>query len=160
LSNRRSNSAKLNCKSTERPTCDVARAAHARPRRHATVPPYTNVEAGLRPMGRAPRPSPCTWRVWVPWMVPRAVCTPATLRRPRAVIGRRPPACRHPVRRTPAMPQPTPRLASTWFPSYHLNRLEPAIKAPPFFTRVSTKPAAVAIAAAGEQLAPLTPVAS
>jgi hypothetical protein len=107
------------------------------------MPLYTNAEAGLRPMGRAPCPSPCTRRVWVPWTVPRAACTPATPRRPRTVIGRRPPARHRPVLRTPAMPRPAPGLASTWCPSYHLNRLEPAIKALPFSTRVSTKPAAV-----------------
>jgi hypothetical protein len=52
------------------------------------------------------------------------------------------PPCRHwprywphvaaPVRCTPAMPRPTPWLTSTWCPSYRLNRLEPAIKAPSF----------------------------
>jgi hypothetical protein len=109
---------------------DVARTAHARPHRHAAMPPYTNAEPGLRPMGRAPRPSPCTRCVWVPWTVPRAACTPATPRRPRVVIGRRPPARRRPVCRIPAMPRPTPGLASTWCPSYLLNRLELAIKAP------------------------------
>jgi hypothetical protein len=111
------------------------------------MPPYTNAEEGLRPMGRAPRPSPYTQRVWVPWTVPRAACTPAAPCHPRAVIGRRPPARRRPVRRTPAMLRPTPGLASTWCPSYHLNRLEPTIKAPPFSTRVSNEPPSSAIGA-------------
>jgi hypothetical protein len=129
LSNRWSNRAMLNCRAGRVPRARRRAYGHARPRRHATMPPYTNAEARLRLLGRAPRPSPCTRRVWVPRKVPRAACTPATPCRPRVVIGRRSHARRHPVRRTPAMPRPIPGLASTWYPSYHLNRLKPAIRA-------------------------------
>jgi hypothetical protein len=106
-----------------------------------------NAEAGLRPLGRTPCPSPCTRRVWIPRTVPRSACTPATPRRPRAVIGRRPHARRRPVRCTPAMPWPIPGLASTWCPSHHLNRLERNYKAGRSSPRVSTQPPSSAIGA-------------
>jgi hypothetical protein len=98
-------------------------------------------------LGRTPRPSPCTRRVWVPRTVARAACTPATPRRPRAVIGRRSHARRRPVRRTPAMPRPIPGLASTWCPSHRLNRLELSYKAGRSSPRASTEPPSSAIGA-------------
>jgi hypothetical protein len=125
----------------------TSRVRPRRPRRHAARPPYTNAEAGLRPLGRTPRPSPCTRRVWVPRTTPRAACTPATPRRPRAVIGRRPHARRRPVRRTLAMPRTIPGLASTWCPSHRLNRLELSYKVVRSSPRASTEPPPSAIGA-------------
>jgi hypothetical protein len=111
------------------------------------MPPYTNTEAGLRPLGQTPRPSPCTRRVWVPRTVPRAACTLATPRRPHAVIGRRPHARRRPIRCTLAMPRPIPVLASTWCPSHRLNRLELNYKAGQSSPRACTEPPPSAIGA-------------
>jgi hypothetical protein len=103
--------------------------------------PYTNAESGLRLLGRAPRPSPCTRRVWVPPTVPRAACTPATLRRPRAVIGRRPHARRRPfsVLRPCRCPhQVWPQLGAQANTSTASSRPYK----PSFSTCVSTQPAA------------------
>jgi hypothetical protein len=101
----------------------------------------------LRPLGRTPLPSPCTRRAWVPRTVPRAACTPAMPRCPRAVIDRRPHARRRPVRYTPAMPRPIPGLASTLCPSHRLNRLKLSYKAGRSSPRASTEPPPSAIGA-------------
>jgi hypothetical protein len=110
------------------------------------MPPYTNAEAGLRSLGRAPRPSPCTRCVWVPRTVPRAACTPATPRRPCAVISRRP----HARRRPSAVLRPCRGPHLVW-PQLGAQANNSTASSrpykPSFSTRVSTQPPPPAIGA-------------
>jgi hypothetical protein len=84
------------------------------------------------------RPSPCAPRAHArraghPTVSPLYACSAAPGWRLAAVR-------RRPSRRTPAMLQPIPGLASTWCPSHRLNRLEPGYKAGRTSPRASTAP--------------------
>jgi hypothetical protein len=73
---------------------------------HVGLPPYspyTNAEAGLRPLVRALIPSSGSIHLWAPWTVLCVACALATQRHPRAAIGRGHP---HVTHRPCATPRP------------------------------------------------------